>query len=134
MLFLRSFAFNAFLYTLTAVAAIIFVPLLVLPGKIMLSAIRIWAWSALAGLRWLAGTRFEVRGQEYVSNGPVLIASKHQSMWETMAIFLLLDRPVIITKRELGFIPFYGWFVKKAGMIIVNRTAHANRNYFTFLQ
>ena len=53
----------------------------------------------------------------------MLVASKHQSVWETFALLLFFDQPLYILKRELTRIPFFGWYLIKAGMIAVDRRA-----------
>ncbi len=53
--------------------------------------------------------------------GPLLVSSKHQSLWETFALLPLLSDPAYIMKRELMWIPFFGWYTWKAGMIPVDR-------------
>jgi 1-acyl-sn-glycerol-3-phosphate acyltransferase len=65
----------------------------------------------------------EVRGLEHIPAGPALVAGKHQSLWETFAILPLLADPCMVLKRELTFIPFFGWFIFKFKMIAVARGA-----------
>jgi len=125
MLFLRSLLFNVYLYALTAILCVLYLPLLVLPGKFVRAGVRFWAKGILIGLRWIVGTRMEIRGKEHIPDKPSLIAFKHQSMWETVVIFLLFDRPAIVVKEELSFIPLYGWLMQKADTILVDRKAHA---------
>jgi 1-acyl-sn-glycerol-3-phosphate acyltransferase len=74
-------------------------------------------------LRVLAGTGFEVRGAR-PPNG-VLVAVKHMSMWDTMAIYALLDDPAIVFKKSLKRIPFYGWYLVRAHMIAIDRDGKA---------
>ena len=125
MLVLRSLAFNVYLYSLTAGMAVVCAPLLILPGRFSLMAIKSWAGLALWGLRTIAGIRYEIRGAEFVPQGGALIAAKHQSMWETIAVFRILKTPAVVLKKELSFIPLYGWFAIRAGMVVVDRAAHA---------
>ena len=54
--------------------------------------------------------------------GPLIVASKHQSMWETFALMQFFDAPLFIYKRELAWIPFFGWYLMKSGMIGVDRS------------
>jgi 1-acyl-sn-glycerol-3-phosphate acyltransferase len=65
----------------------------------------------------------EVRGREHLPPGAVLVAGKHQSFWETFAILPLLDDPAMVLKKELTYIPFFGWFIYKFRMIAVARDA-----------
>src|SRR5690606_33434605 len=57
--------------------------------------------------------------------GPALFAAKHQSAWDTLALPVLLPSPVIVLKRELFWVPFYGWFARRAGMIAIDRRGGA---------
>ncbi len=74
-------------------------------------------------MRLVCNTRVEYRGVEKIPNGPLIVASKHQSMWETFALMQFFDQPLFIVKRELMLIPFYGWYLKKANMIGIDRAA-----------
>jgi 1-acyl-sn-glycerol-3-phosphate acyltransferase len=65
----------------------------------------------------------EVRGIENLPKGALLVAGKHQSIWETFAILTLLDDPCVVLKRELLFIPFSGWFGLKLRAIGIDRSA-----------
>ena len=62
---------------------------------------------------------------EKIPQGPLIVASKHQSMWETFALLQFFEQPLYILKRELKWIPFFGWYLLKADMIDVERGAGA---------
>ncbi len=121
MLWLRSAAFNLAFYTMSVVAVITVTPALLMPRHFTHGAIRWWSHTTLRLLRVLAGTNYEVRGT--LPEGAVLVASKHQSMWDTIAMTAILDRPAMVLKRELLWIPFYGWYAQKARMIAIDRGA-----------
>ncbi len=72
-------------------------------------------------MRVICGTRLEVRGRENLPTGPALIASKHQSAWDTFGIVPLTRDPAMVMKQELLSVPLYGWFSKKFEMIFVQR-------------
>jgi 1-acyl-sn-glycerol-3-phosphate acyltransferase len=93
------------------------------PRKWSIRALQAWAQTSLILLRVLAGVRMEVRGRENIPIGPCLIAGKHQSFWETFAILPLFDDPAMVLKKELSYIPFFGWFIYKFQMIPVERSA-----------
>ena len=76
-------------------------------------------------MRVICGTRVEYRGLEKIPKGPLIVASKHQSMWETFALLQFFEQPLFILKRELKWIPFFGWYLLKADMIDVERSAGA---------
>ena len=81
-----------------------------------------WARSSVWLMRVICNTRVEVRGLEKIPQGPLIVASKHQSMWETFALMQFFDAPLFIYKRELAWIPFFGWYLMKSGMIGVDRS------------
>jgi 1-acyl-sn-glycerol-3-phosphate acyltransferase len=124
MVILRSTIFIVWFSLMTAVLAIVFLPALLLPRKVTVWMARRWAALTFWGLRVFAGTGFEVRGT--LPPKGVLIAIKHMSMWETMAIYYLLDDPSIVLKRELLFVPFYGWYLNKTRMIPIDRDGGAS--------
>jgi len=124
MTFLRSALFMAWFLILTLVMAIIFLPLLALPRKATVRMARQWARATLWGLKVFAGIGERRIGT--VPQGGVLVASKHMSMWDTLALYLALDDPGIVLKRELLRIPFYGWYLGKAAAIPIDRGAGAD--------
>ncbi len=123
MIAIRSAAFNFVFYLNLALFLVLGSPLLVLPRLWAIRALQLWARSSLWWLRILCGSEIEVRGSNNIPQGAALIAGKHQSLWETFAILPLLDDPCMVLKRELTFIPFFGWFAFKFRMIAVERSA-----------
>jgi 1-acyl-sn-glycerol-3-phosphate acyltransferase len=117
----RSVLFNVLFYLNLFVHFIAAVPTLVLPRRAIIEVARFWARTNLWLLRLVCGVRAEFRGLSRIPPGPLLVASKHQSLWETFALLLLLPDPAYIMKRELMWIPFFGWYAWKAGMIPVDR-------------
>src|ERR1700748_727821 len=115
MIFLRSLAFLVWFVLLTAVMGVVFLPLLVCPRRATVWMARQWAAATLWGLKLLTGIGMRVRGQ--ADEGAAPIASKHMSMWDTLALYLALDDPGIVLKRELLLVPFFGWYVWKAAAI-----------------
>ncbi|MFN3076024.1 MAG: lysophospholipid acyltransferase family protein [Alphaproteobacteria bacterium] len=72
--------------------------------------------------RWTLSLHFEARGLENLPTGPAILASKHQSAWETFALHLLVRDPVYVLKRELFLIPLVGWLMWRTGMIGIDRS------------
>jgi 1-acyl-sn-glycerol-3-phosphate acyltransferase len=122
--FLRSTIFFLWFALVSAAICIVFLPALFLPRKITVWMSRRWSALNFWGLRVIAGVRFEVRGT--VPRDGVLVAAKHMSMWDTMALYLMLDDPAVVLKRGLQFIPFYGWYITKAGSIPIDRDGGAS--------
>ncbi|HEX9465286.1 MAG TPA: lysophospholipid acyltransferase family protein [Alphaproteobacteria bacterium] len=125
-LLLRSAAFNVLFFGYTAIELIVIVPALFLPPpRPALWIARTWARLMFALLRIIVGIRWEVRGPVDLLRGPVLIASKHQSAWDTIVFFLLCEQPTYAMKKELMLVPLYGWLARQQGHIAVDRTAGA---------
>lgn len=121
MLVLRSLAFSAAFYLMTALFALVCLPLLLGPRRLAMRALTTHARCCLWLLRHIAGTRLEVRGREHIPTGAALVACKHQSAFETFALIPLLADPAMVMKAELGWIPLYGWFAIKFRHILVAR-------------
>ena len=122
---LRSLAFNLLLYLVTAIQAIAGLPVLLTSRRSAYRFGRAWADAILRLCAAVAGLGYEVRGREHLPRGPAIIAMKHQSAWDTFAVAVIFDDPAIVLKRELLWIPFYGWYLRKAGMIAIDRKAGA---------
>ncbi len=84
---------------------------------------RLWGRTTLWLLRVLCRIDVAWEGLDKIPAGGVIIAAKHQSIWETFALVTVLANPAFIIKRELMWIPFFGWYAWRAGMIPVDRAA-----------
>ena len=121
MLLLRSLLFALLFYVSTAI--------FVVGGSFLLLGPRRWAMAGLKAhaivslwlLRWIVGTRMEVRGRDKLPKAPYLVASKHQSAWDTFALIPIFSDPAMVMKWELTLIPFYGWFSRKFEHVFVKR-------------
>jgi 1-acyl-sn-glycerol-3-phosphate acyltransferase len=120
---LRSLVFIAVFYLNTAVFLILGSPLLFGPRPWAMAALKLHARVSLWWLKLIVGTQMEVRGLDNVPRGPVLVAAKHQSAWDTFALIPLFRDPALVMKAELMRIPLYGWFSRKFGMIPIRREA-----------
>jgi 1-acyl-sn-glycerol-3-phosphate acyltransferase len=121
----RSLTFNAAFYVSTFVWVLAILPTLLLPQERFAGVVRAYIRSTLWLLRVIAGIRVEFRGLERITEGPLLVAAKHQSTLETFALLLIFDRPAFILKRELTRIPLFGWYLTRLGNISVDRAAGA---------
>jgi 1-acyl-sn-glycerol-3-phosphate acyltransferase len=104
---IRSVLFNILFYLNLAVQIVGAWPTLVMPRWGIVEVARFWARTNLWLLRVVCGTRVEWRGLEKIPPGALLVASKHQSLWETFALIALFPDPAYIMKRELMWIPFF---------------------------
>jgi 1-acyl-sn-glycerol-3-phosphate acyltransferase len=126
MVWLRSALFNLLFFSITAGLTVAGMPLLLAPRRVVLAVIRWWAGLILALLRLLCGVELRVTGAVHLpAAGPALIAAKHQSAFDTIVWLRLLPDPAYVLKRELLFLPFWGWLARKTRMIAVDRRAGA---------
>jgi 1-acyl-sn-glycerol-3-phosphate acyltransferase len=120
---LRSVAFNVLFYSNLVLHIILALPTFVLPRGAFMALARSWGRTSNLLLRVVAGIAVEYRGLEKIPPGALLVASKHQSVWETFTLVTLFDDPAYIYKRELLWIPLFGWYLWKSGMVPVDRHA-----------
>ncbi|MCJ2088632.1 1-acyl-sn-glycerol-3-phosphate acyltransferase [Methylobacterium sp. E-005] len=121
MLALRSLAFNICFYTATTILAVAGLPTLI-SGRAVMRLARLWGRITLWLLKVVAGTRVEFRGLENIPPGPLLVAAKHQSALETLALCTVLPDFAYILKRELLLIPLIGWYLSRSGMVAIDRS------------
>jgi 1-acyl-sn-glycerol-3-phosphate acyltransferase len=122
-IFLRSLVYNVLFYLLLAFWVILGIPTYVMPRWGIVVIAQNWARSSIWLMRVVCNTRVEYRGIEKIPKGPLIVASKHQSMWETFALLQFFPEPLYILKRELKWIPLFGWYLIKTDMIGVIRGA-----------
>lgn len=122
MLVVRSVAFNVAFYVSLIVQMIFWAPFYFLaPRRQAWLVPKFWARSCLWLYEKIARTGSEITGMEHLPAGSFILAPKHQSFWDAIAFFPYLDDPLYILKRELRWIPFFGWYVMKMRMIPVDR-------------
>jgi len=120
---LRSLLFYAVFYVQTAVLAIIVGLTSVIWGwtRVGWGLALYWVHSNLFFLRWLAGIRTDVQGEENIPDGPCIIASKHMSDWDIFALLPGAKRPAFIAKKELMDLPFFGQAARAFDTIRLDR-------------
>ena len=123
MQFARSLLF-ASLHAVTAVL-FSFISLLVwpLPFNWRYKVVSQWAILNLWLLKVICGIRYEVEGRENIPDEPCIIMAKHQSTWETLALQAIFPPQVWVLKRELLWIPFFGWGLASLNPIAIDRGA-----------
>jgi 1-acyl-sn-glycerol-3-phosphate acyltransferase len=127
MTWLRSAAFNLWFYGVTLVVAVLSIPAPLFPEALTRWISRVWSRLVLGGLGPICGIRVEITGQEHLPRqGPALIASQHQSAFDTIIWLLLVPRAAYVLKQELTRIPVYGALCRRMGMIAVDRGAGAS--------
>ena len=119
---IRSILFNAAFYLWTGFCTLTTLLTLPLPLKWAYFPQELWAWGTQKLLP-LAGIRVEIRGAENIPKEPCLIASKHQSAWDTTIFFAITKKAAIIVKKELLWLPIFGWYLTKLQEIPIDRSA-----------
>ncbi len=122
MLFIRQILFNVIFYSVTFIFCILLTPLMLLPRPIFIIGLNSYFKTVHVIEKFVLGLDFEVRGAEHIpKSGGFILAAKHYSAYETMKIHLLVNDPAIIMKKELSYIPLWGWLAMKARMIFIDR-------------
>jgi 1-acyl-sn-glycerol-3-phosphate acyltransferase len=106
-----------------AVYAPLMLPTVVLPFAIRYRLISAWARFQLIMLKHLCGLNYRVEGREHLPSGAAIILSKHQSAWETIAFQEIFPAQTWVLKRELMWIPLFGWALALLRPIAIDRNA-----------
>lgn len=126
MMAIRVLIFQILFTNWTFLLAVIALPLMFFPKKYTLPVGRVWAYVSLALLKLVLNIDYKLVGSENIPSTPCIIASKHQSAWETVAFHLIFNKPCFILKRELLFLPLFGLYLWRMDMIAIDRSSGAN--------
>lgn len=122
MIVLRSLIFNIVFVINNILWFIFALPLLMLPRKmVFLKVLHPWCWTNLKLHSWICNVRMEFRGRENIPTGGFMVASKHQSAWETLALAMSFPEPRYILKQELMWVPLFGFYLMRTGQVPINR-------------
>ena len=108
MLALRSLTFNIAFFLWSTLVQVTFLPSLLFSVVVVSWVQRLWIGGTLALLAGICDLRHQIRGLEHLPPGPCIIASKHQSTWDTLIFAVLFHGPSFIVKREIPWIPLFG--------------------------
>jgi 1-acyl-sn-glycerol-3-phosphate acyltransferase len=121
MIVLRSLLFTLAFYLLTAICSLMAAWVLLLPTRYVIATSVLWV-RMIGGLEeHILGLTWHAEGREHLPPGACIIASKHQSAWETFKVGVLFDGPAVVLKKELLYIPIWGWYLWRAGAIPIDR-------------
>lgn len=125
MVAFRSTIFNIVFYVHMIVVFVVVTPVyFFLPQRLCMAVVASWARRTLWLQRVICGTRVEFRGTENIpKDRNYILAGKHQSLWETFALLAVEPNPGVVIKRELLYVPIWGWWAWKARMVYVTRGA-----------
>ena len=117
----RAIAFQLAFWIWSALINLAWLPSLLMSPLATVRGQTIWAKGVMMLLEVLVGIRYEIRGRNNIPAGPVLIAAKHQSAWDTMIFHIIANDPAVVMKAELLKIPIYGWYCRHSRMIPIDR-------------
>lgn len=126
MIMARSLLYHALYGIWVFLMCFAFLPSLILPFWASDFISNFWSRSVFFLLRMICGLTYRIEGLEHISKSPVIYASKHQSVWDTLLFPLQIERSAIVLKKELFLLPFFGWYAKKYGAIGIDRSAGAS--------
>lgn len=126
MIFLRSATFNLFFFTVTTVLTIAATAARPNSPTSVLRYAKLWARTVIWGLRVICRIRVEVTGSENLPEGAAIIASAHQSAFDTVVWLTLVPRCCYVLKQELLSIPLFGRLLRKSEMIAIDRSKGAS--------
>lgn len=127
MLVARSALFQVGLATLVIIFSLTAPVLLFCPLRWRYLVLSGWARSTLTWARWICGLRMEVTGRENLPEGPAIVFCNHQSTWETLATQLIFPPQVWVLKRELLWLPLFGWCLALTNPIAIRRAGSDRR-------
>jgi len=123
ILWLRSLVFAIFQWLFTPVFCVLILLTYPLSPQRRYPVITIWARTMLWWLRLTCGIHYRVIGANNIPPQPCVVLCKHQSAWETLALQKILPPQVWVMKRELLFVPFFGWGLAMSSPIAIDRAA-----------
>lgn len=120
---IKSITFYFLLYVWTIFLGLICIPYLLLPKEKLYKPAYLWIKGIFFLLDKICNLTHTIEGIENVSNiNSKIVASKHQSTFETLLLFTIFPKAIFIHKRELFFIPIFGFYLKKISMISIDRS------------
>ena len=117
----RTLLFNVLFYVTFIVMAVVLAPTLLLPQRHIWFVPKLWTRVSLWLHRTICGVGEDISGLENIPDGGFLVACKHQSTWEILRLVALFPKPTFVFKRQLRWLPLFGWYLIKFGQIPVNR-------------
>ena len=119
---IKNIIFSIFFFIGIIVISLIFLPAFFLPQSVVLFGGKLMgSWTGFC-LKFFLSTKIEIKGKEnIIQNEKFFIAASHQSMFETFYLQTIFNSPVFILKKELLWIPVFGWYLKKIGSISIKR-------------
>ena len=126
---IKNLIFSIFFFIGIIIISLIFIPAFLLPKGVVLFGGKLMGYWTVFCLKFFLSTKIIVKGKENILNKQkFFIAASHQSMFETFFMQTIFNSPVFILKKELLFIPIFGWYLKKIGSISIQRSKTTKNN------
>jgi 1-acyl-sn-glycerol-3-phosphate acyltransferase len=123
ILFVRSLVFALLMFVATMLWAPICFLFAPLPYNHRYRLTGLWNRFVINSARFVCGIRYQIKGAENLPDAPAILLSKHQSAWETIFLYYAMPRPLVyVFKKELLYIPFFGWGIALLRMIPIDRS------------
>lgn len=120
-MYIREFVFYFFFYSWTIIFFLFFSLVYFFSESFTSKLSYFWSKSVIKLIQYILNINYKITGYSNLSSKPVIIASNHQSAWETFFIYTLVKNPIYILKKELKKIPILSSYFKKLGFIYVDR-------------
>ena len=130
---IRNFLFSTCFFSGILIISLIFLPSFFFPQKIALFGGKIMGYWTGVCLRYFLNSKIEIKGKEnIIKSERFFIAASHQSMFETFYLQTIFNSPIFILKKELTYIPIFGWYLKKIGSVSIkrNKVSKDNLDFF----
>ena len=123
LLWLRSLAYVIFLFVTVMPWSFVVLSGWLFPVHTRYRLCQMWTAMAIWGARVICGIRHKVEGWEHLPDAPAILLPKHQSTWETFWLAAAMPRDLtFVYKRELNWVPFFGWGIASTQMISIDRS------------
>ncbi|MBD1147829.1 1-acyl-sn-glycerol-3-phosphate acyltransferase [Pelagibacterales bacterium SAG-MED31] len=123
---LLTIIFYGALASWTILMGVLSLPFVFLPSKFIALPAKIWIKGLFICLKYICGVTHEIRGLTHLSDEPIIIVSKHQSAFETFALYYYLKKSFFIHKKQLFYIPIFGQYLMKHNMVSIDRAGQAS--------
>lgn len=122
---IRSIVFMIWMYGLIVLLGLVCLPLLFGPPEWVKKPLDMWMAMVFWGVRHILHIHIHIEGRKNIPDGPYMLASKHQSMLDVLLPWIVFPFPAIILKKQLAWLPFFGWYALRLQNIAVDRKAGA---------
>jgi 1-acyl-sn-glycerol-3-phosphate acyltransferase len=123
LLFVRSLLFNLLVWSYTCIHATLSLLTYPFPARIRYYFITLYSRAIIQLAKYICGIDYQVEGLEKLPKESAIIISNHQSTWETLAFQAIFPPQTWVIKKELLYLPFFGWALALLNPIAINRRA-----------